>query len=207
MSSGEQCAVGSDGNLLPVRLTDPNNVEAPKRKAAEDLDSDRAGAGIRKSSLSPSRTDEVLEDEDVEMPDLQPVSDSEDDRDDDDDDADPATDTEDVDAAYEHTKALGDADRAAMKSRPKADLTKDIHPLFKAGEMLDPDTGKVIKGHWCLLCQKDGVPKKKCFLLGNVSSRRTHISRNPSHFAVYKRMCEKNSVPIHRQATPKDLFK
>ncbi|KAJ6572371.1 hypothetical protein B0H10DRAFT_2106887 [Mycena sp. CBHHK59/15] len=93
-----------------------------------------------------------------------------------------------------------------MKSRPKADLTKDIQPLFKEGEMLDSDTGKVIKGHWCLLCQKDGVPKKKCFLLGNVSSRRTHITRNPSHFAVYQRMCEKNSVPIHRQATPKDLL-
>ncbi|KAJ6522149.1 hypothetical protein B0H19DRAFT_1086219 [Mycena capillaripes] len=36
----------------------------------------------------------------------------------------------------------------------------------------------VIKGHWCLLCKKDGLPDKKCFLLGNISSRRTHINRD-----------------------------
>ncbi|KAJ6538241.1 hypothetical protein B0H10DRAFT_2245928 [Mycena sp. CBHHK59/15] len=183
MSSGEQCAVGSDGNLLPAdqivfyndpddanplppipaststpgagqavpipnlfcrsartrtvssRLTDPNNVEAPKLKAAEDLDSDGASAGIRKSSLSPSRTDEVLEDEDIEMPGLQPVSNSEDDRDDDNDEADPATDTEDGTPRPSEMPT----ERCTI---PFTDLTKDIHPLFKEGEMLDPDTGK-----------------------------------------------------------------
>ncbi|KAJ6616243.1 hypothetical protein B0H10DRAFT_1949272 [Mycena sp. CBHHK59/15] len=63
----------------------------------------------------------------------------------------------------------------AMKTCPKAELTKDIQPLFKEEEVLDPDTGLLVKGHWCLLCKRDGVPVKKCFLLGNVSSRQTHI--------------------------------
>ncbi|KAJ6631849.1 hypothetical protein B0H10DRAFT_1937605 [Mycena sp. CBHHK59/15] len=100
-----------------------------------------------------------------------------------------------------------DAPPRGMKSRPKAELTKDIQPLFMEDEILNPDTGLRVKGHWCLLCKKDKVPQKKCFLLGNGSSRRTHISRNPGHFLVYQRMCEKNNVPVHRQATPKDFFK
>jgi hypothetical protein len=81
-----------------------------------------------------------------------------------------------------------------MKTRPKADLTKDIQPIFKEEEVPDPDTGVLVKGHWCLLCQcvlalcfilhlpcafdrKNGLPQKKCFLTGNISSQRTHISR------------------------------
>ncbi|KAK7034322.1 HAT family dimerization domain-containing protein [Favolaschia claudopus] len=51
---------------------------------------------------------------------------------------------------------------------------------------------------------RNKVPAKKCFFTGNVSARRTHISRNPKHFEVYKRLCEKNNVPVHPRATPKD---
>ncbi|KAJ7857121.1 hypothetical protein B0H14DRAFT_3448096 [Mycena olivaceomarginata] len=103
------------------------------------------------------------------MPDLQDMSGSENEEDD--------KDTEAINAAYEHTKALRDADRVAMKTRPKADLTKDIQPIFKEEEVPDSDIGVLVKGHWCLLCQKNGLPQKKCFLTGNVSLRRTHISR------------------------------
>ncbi|KAK7034413.1 hypothetical protein R3P38DRAFT_2469418, partial [Favolaschia claudopus] len=91
----------------------------------------------------------------------------------------------------------------AMKTRPKAELTKDIEPIYEEGELIDPDNGAVTKGYWCRLCKKDKVATKKCFLTGNISARRTHISRNPSHFEVYKRLCEKNKVPIHPRATPK----
>jgi hypothetical protein len=72
--------------------------------------------------------EDAIDDDDDDMPDLQDVSDSENEEDDDD--------TEDINTAYEHTKALGDADRAvcvqfdftfnllntfqAMKMRPKA---------------------------------------------------------------------------------------
>ncbi|KAF7364524.1 HAT family dimerization domain-containing protein [Mycena venus] len=249
MSSGDQCAVGPNGELLdaseiqfyndvddnvplpPVsdeistpaagqatlqqyfhrsdrprkqssRLTDPNNAETVKHKA-NDAEDFPPRVRARRSSPSPACMDEDddARDDNNDMPDLQPVSDSEDDRDGDE------TDQEDIDAAYEYTKSLGDVDRAAMKSRPKAELTKDIQPLFKEDEILDPDTGLRIKGHWRLLCKKDKVAQKKCFLLGNVSSRRTHISRNPGHFLVYERMCEKNDIPLHHQATPKDFFK
>ncbi|KAJ7790417.1 hypothetical protein B0H14DRAFT_2626013 [Mycena olivaceomarginata] len=136
-------------------------------------------------------------DDDDDMPDLQDMSGSENEEDEED--------TEAINAAYEHTKALRDADRVAMKTRPKADLTKDIQPIFKEEEVPDSDIGVLVKGHWCLLCQKNGLPQKKCFLTGNVSLRRTHISRNPGHFAVYRRMCEKNNVPLHHQAIPKDF--
>jgi hypothetical protein len=47
--------------------------------------------------------EDTLDDDDDDMPDLQDVSGSENEEDDDD--------TEAINAAYEHTKALGDADR------------------------------------------------------------------------------------------------
>ncbi|KAJ7900808.1 hypothetical protein B0H13DRAFT_2336411 [Mycena leptocephala] len=59
-------------------LTDPNNAEAPKRKAANDAEDARPSACVHKSSPSPTRT-EVVDDEDEDMPDLVSVSDSEDD--------------------------------------------------------------------------------------------------------------------------------
>ncbi|KAK6971364.1 ribonuclease H-like domain-containing protein [Favolaschia claudopus] len=139
--------------------------------------------------------DEDQDDSDDEMPGLADVSDSEGE----DEEEEDLTDTEEisVDAAYEYTKSLGDADRAAIRTRPKAELTKDIEPMYEEGEIVDADNGVVTKGHWCHLCKRNKVPAKKCFFTGNVSARRTHISRNPKHFEVYKRLWEKNNVPGH----------
>lgn len=146
------------------RLTDPNNAEAAKRKAISTLDADRRGARPRTSSPS-TAPPSAAEDEDDDMPELEEVSDSSGEEDNGEDEA---SDTEAINAAYEHTKALGDADRAvcslltlvsttqtlqASKSRPKADLTKDIQPFFEEDKVLDPDTGRIIKGHWCVLCK------------------------------------------------------
>lgn len=65
-------------------LTDPNNAEAPKRKAANDAEDARPSACVHKSSPSPTRT-EVVDDEDEDMPDLVSASDSENDGEDNDD--------------------------------------------------------------------------------------------------------------------------
>jgi hypothetical protein len=109
-----------------------------------------------------------MDNEDDEMPGLVEASDSEDDGEGDDDGDDDME--ADVEAAYQHTKSLGDADREvrtrahfilldadlnspqAMKSRPKANLTRDIQPLFKEEHIMD-SSGVVVKGHWCLLCK------------------------------------------------------
>jgi hypothetical protein len=34
-----------------------------------------------------------------------------------------------------------------MGRRPKADLTLDIQSMYTVGEVLDTDTGKLVKGH------------------------------------------------------------
>ncbi|KAJ6522150.1 hypothetical protein B0H19DRAFT_1277474 [Mycena capillaripes] len=150
MSSADQCALSPNGELLDVskikfyrdpddntpletvctrkqssRLTYPDNAEMIKRKANETDDA-RPSVRVRRHSPSPARMDvdgQSGEDDDDDMPDLQPVSDSEDEGDDDVD-----TDIEDLNAT-------------AKKTRPKAELTKDIQPIFKEGEILDPVTG------------------------------------------------------------------
>ncbi|KAJ7212470.1 hypothetical protein B0H12DRAFT_378867 [Mycena haematopus] len=132
------------------RLTDPDNAELKRKASDDDI---RPSTRTRHSSPSSTAMDvDQDEDQDDNIPELQPVSDSSDDGGDGSED-DGETDIDAINAAYEQTKALGDADRVAMKTRPKRELTKDIQPLFKEDEVLDPDTGVLIKGHWCLLCK------------------------------------------------------
>ncbi|KAK7025717.1 HAT family dimerization domain-containing protein [Favolaschia claudopus] len=185
------------------RLTDPNNAELKCKASEEDTSRPRARARTRHASTSPEPMDEDKEDSDDEMPGLEDPSDSEGEEDEDDNPTDTDEISDDVNEAYERTKALGDADRAAMRPRPKAELTKDIEPIYEESELKDSDTGVVTKGYWCRLCKKDKVATKKCFFTGNVSARRTHISRNSNHFEVYKQLCEENKLPLHPRATPR----
>ncbi|KAF7372209.1 hypothetical protein MVEN_00080200 [Mycena venus] len=94
-----------------------------------------------------------------------------------------------------------------MGHRNKADTTLDVKPMYTMGEMFDADTGEMMKGHWCRLCKNAGVNSKTCFLLGNVTARQMHIKRNPDHFKIYKRPCEKNQVATHPWATPDHILK
>ncbi|KAJ6457663.1 hypothetical protein C8R45DRAFT_943118 [Mycena sanguinolenta] len=87
------------------RLTDPNNAEIHKRKAG-DTDEGRPSVRSRRSSPTPPPMDED-EDADDDMPGLDPLGDSEDEEDDNDE-----HDMDEINAAYQYTKALGDADRA-----------------------------------------------------------------------------------------------
>ncbi|KAJ6586071.1 hypothetical protein B0H19DRAFT_429756 [Mycena capillaripes] len=89
-----------------------------------------------------------------------------------------------------------------MGRRPNADLTLDTQPMYTAGEMLDTDTGKMVKRHSCRLCKDAGVSYKKCVVLGNITARRMYIERNPNHFKVYQRLCgKKNQVHSYLRAT------
>lgn len=104
------------------RLTDPNNVEVAKRKANETGDT-RPSVRARRSAPSPAPMDEddntPADDDDDDMPDLADPSDSEDGGDNESvNDGDDKTDDEEINAAYEYTKSLGDADRAVRNPAP-----------------------------------------------------------------------------------------
>ncbi|KAF7371689.1 Dimer-Tnp-hAT domain-containing protein [Mycena venus] len=73
--------------------------------------------------------------------------------------------------------------------------------MYTMGEMLDADTGKMVKGHWTA-----GVNSKKV-LLRNVTARWMHIKSNPDHFKVYKCLCETNQVATHPRATPDHIWR
>jgi hypothetical protein len=93
-----------------ARAADPNNTEAVKRKASRDLNDRCSKARARTSSESTESTPE-LDDDGDEIPDLKDASDSEDDDDAVEGGEDGEDDEADVEAAYQATKELGDADR------------------------------------------------------------------------------------------------
>ncbi|KAF7372005.1 Zinc finger BED domain-containing protein RICESLEEPER 2 [Mycena venus] len=174
-----------------ARVSDPNNAEsALKRKAPWDLDQPRSFARARTSHAARSSSPSELDNDGDEIPSLRDASDSEDDGDEEDMEEE---DEDEVEAAYEATKALGDANREVMGHRNKAEATLDIKPMYTMGEMLDADTGEMVKG------MRESIPKSASF---------SGMSRHGGcTLKVYKRLCEKNQVAIHPRVTPDDILK
>jgi len=93
-----------------TKAIDPDNIMALKRKSSN------TGAG--KPSCRPRHASPDHEEDEATEPDPTDA-DGEDD------------DPVDADAAYEETKALGDADREVMHTKSKVKRTSDIHTIFK----------------------------------------------------------------------------
>ncbi|KAF8200467.1 hypothetical protein K438DRAFT_1758694 [Mycena galopus ATCC 62051] len=165
------------------RLTDPNNAELAKRKAA-DAESAPRSVRPRHSSPSPERMDEdETEDNDDDMPDLHSVSDS------DDDEEDCETDTEAINAAYEHTKALGDADRTLRKKLMEAnpDMDDDDLDTLLAGTDSDDEDKDEDE-------DEDGPAPKDA--LGKALALVKQIRVSPQAQAFFRKMCSETGVPV-----------
>jgi hypothetical protein len=56
----------------------------------------------------------------------------------------------------------------------------------------------------CLLSHREAnLPLQNCFFKGSISTRRTHIARNPNcHFPIYKSRCEEKGIIMHERAIP-----
>ncbi|KAF8810716.1 hypothetical protein BYT27DRAFT_7018610, partial [Phlegmacium glaucopus] len=103
-----------------------------------------------------------------------------------------------VEKAYESTKAMGDADREALSKQTKTDCMADIWTIFKHDwEYINPDTRRTEVGHWCTVCQNAGVVRKICFFLGSITTLRTHIARKPGHVKIYKEHCQKLGITVN----------
>ena len=48
------------------------------------------------------------------------------------------------------------------------------------------------------------VPLHQCFFKGSISTRRTHIARNPSHFPLYRDRCNSRGIKMHDRAIPQE---
>ena len=60
---------------------------------------------------------------------------------------------EDDDIGFATTKAMGDADHEASRTRVKVDRTADIRTIFvKEDNRVDPLTGAKEEGHICKVC-------------------------------------------------------
>ncbi|CAK5277162.1 unnamed protein product [Mycena citricolor] len=204
------CRTSSCTRNASVRAVDPNNVagKSGKRKASGNVPCAASKSSCSSlhapsaSSCAASRLSRASSpdptDQDTNMPDLVDASNIEDGEGDEGD-----KEEAEFQAAYEDAKAASDADRLAKKI-PKSDLTKDTKLIFTEGTITGP-AGNKIKGSWCRICCKSPSTDKDTFLRGNVSLQRKHITRYPdTHFSVYKRLCEKNNVPMHHRAFPKD---
>ncbi|KAG1893156.1 uncharacterized protein F5891DRAFT_1196785 [Suillus fuscotomentosus] len=105
-----------------------------------------------------------------------------------------------AEALYAQTKAMGDADREAGKTRLKSERTADVRTIF-----VKKDDGSE-SGHVCTIYEKNGVPAHHCFFKGGMSTLRTHIAKrvpHPNHFAVYQACCKNLQIPMHARACPK----
>ncbi|KAJ7212844.1 hypothetical protein C8J57DRAFT_1227483 [Mycena rebaudengoi] len=107
-----------------ARVTDPDNAEKGKRKAAAALPNPRSTA---RSRSAPSDTEETEHEEDVHMSDANTTEDgaTEDGATEDGEEADEAEEEEDPMTAYLKTKAFGEADLESLKRPSKANATAD----------------------------------------------------------------------------------
>ncbi|KAG1798503.1 uncharacterized protein HD556DRAFT_1305965 [Suillus plorans] len=106
--------------------------------------------------------------------------------------------------AYQQIKAFGDADRDVRKSLKKDERTADLWMIFTEEKgHKNTHTGESEDGWWCNVCKEANVPLQNCFFKGSISTRRTHIARNPNcHFPIYKSRCEEKGIIMHERAIP-----
>ncbi|KAG1851982.1 hypothetical protein C8R48DRAFT_676238 [Suillus tomentosus] len=118
--------------------------------------------------------------------------------------------------AYQQIKAFGDADRDVRKSLKKDERTADLRLIFTEEKgHKNTHTGESEDGWWCNVCKEANVltclpshreanvPLQNCFFKGSISTRRTHIARNPNcHFPIYKSRCEEKGIIMHERAIP-----
>ncbi|KAF5338265.1 hypothetical protein D9611_014619 [Ephemerocybe angulata] len=90
-------------------------------------------------------------------------------------------------------------ERMGKNKLKKTHKTLDLSVIFK------PDVRKVNgaerEGHYCTLCL-EAKPKEpvSAFLLGNVSSRRAHITRTAGHYTEYHKRCTAKGYELKAQA-------
>lgn len=106
--------------------------------------------------------------------------------------------------AYQQIKAFGDADRDVRKSLKKDERTADLRMIFTEEKgHKNAHTGESEDGWWCNICKEADLPLQNCFFKGSISTRRTHIARNPNcHFPIYKSRCEEKGIIMHERAIP-----
>lgn len=145
-----------------TKVIDPDNAMATKRKSSNAL-SPKPSRRLRQASTEPEEDNasefEATESGSTDMDEDDPVA------------VNPGEE-------YEVTKALSNADRKvsvhfsfwiigsrfaiflkAMCTKSKEDRTADIHTIFeKTTDYIDPDTGKMLTGHYCLVCKYVFVP-------------------------------------------------
>ncbi|KAG2341707.1 hypothetical protein BDR05DRAFT_834915, partial [Suillus weaverae] len=111
---------------------------------------------------------------------------------------------EDREEAYKRTKALGDEDREHRKLMKKDERSADLKTIFtqEKGHM-NPHTQERKDSWWCEVCRGNNVPSGQCFFKGSISTRRTHITRNPKcHFPLYRDRCKECRITMHDRAIP-----
>jgi hypothetical protein len=108
--------------------------------------------------------------------------------------------------AYQKTKKLGDQDREDRKSLKKVERSADLTTIFTfEKDRVNPHTQECENGWWCEVCKANNVPLHQCFFKGGISTRRTHIARNPKcHYPIYKDRCEQRGLTMHDRAIPRN---
>lgn len=108
--------------------------------------------------------------------------------------------------AYQKTKKLGDQDREDRKSLKKVECSADLTTIFTfEKDCVNPHTQERESGWWCEVCKANNIPLQQCFLKGGISTRRTHIARNPKcHYPIYKDRCEQRGLTMHDRAIPRN---
>lgn len=158
----------------------PQDAPAPKR----------AHPAPKRALTSASSKGEEEADDDDDAPELEDVIDDEEDTT--------------AEEAYQRMKKYGDQDRDDRKSLKKDERSADLTTIFTAEKgRINPHTQEHEDGWWCEVCKANGVPLQQCFLKGGVSTRRTHIARNPKcHFPIYQERCAQRGITMHDRAIP-----